>query len=129
MDRNAFVAGMAEEFMSNWTSDVFRNRCMLQIDNVRSQTRPRSTSTDPVEKFLAQNSSKELEEFVFSKSQTREDYVSLVAEMLMMLRQHGGKPLVDREVLETATPEMLEGAGIYPLKPEDKESGDKKENE
>ncbi|KAK6967748.1 mediator of RNA polymerase II transcription subunit 15 [Biomphalaria glabrata] len=106
------ASGRAEQFMTNWTSDVFRDRCVAQIDSALSQSKPRSTSTDPVEKFLAQKSSKELEEFVFSQAKSREDYVSLIAEMLMMLRQHGGKPMVDAEVLAAAPPEVLEAAGI-----------------
>lgn len=106
------MAGMAEQFMTNWTSDVFRERCLAQIDSVRSRCNPQESSDDPVEKFLAQNTSQQLEEFVFNKSKTREDYVSLVAEMLMMLRQHGGRAVVDTEVLEGASPEDLAAAGI-----------------
>ncbi|KAK3756183.1 hypothetical protein RRG08_064289 [Elysia crispata] len=61
-------------------------------ETVRSETHPNINSEDKVEKFLASHSSKELEEFIFGKSKTREDYVGLMAEMLMMLRQHAGKP-------------------------------------
>ncbi|RUS74306.1 hypothetical protein EGW08_017929 [Elysia chlorotica] len=112
MERGEMVAGLAEQFMTNWTSDVFRDRCVAQIDTVRSETHPNIDSEDKVEKFLASHSSKELEEFIFSKSKTREDYVSLIAEMLMMLRQHAGKPSVNASVLEGASPEVLEAAGI-----------------
>lgn len=106
------MAGMAEQFMSSWTSDVFRDRCVAQIESVRSKTHPNVNSEDSVEKFLASHTSKELEEFIFGKSKTREDYVGLMAEMMMMLRQHAGKPTVDASVLEGAAPGVLEAAGI-----------------
>ncbi|GFO32699.1 mediator of RNA polymerase ii transcription subunit 15 [Plakobranchus ocellatus] len=112
MERSEMVAGIAEQFMTNWTSDVFRDRCVAQIETVRSQTHPNIESEDKVEKFLAQHSSKELEEFIFGKSKTREDYVGLMAEMIMMLRQHAGKPSVNASVLDGASSDVLEAAGI-----------------
>lgn len=98
--------------MTNWQSGVFRDKCAAQIHSARSQINPREDSDDPMEKFFAQNSTAQLEEFVFNKSKTREEYVSLIAEMVMMLRQHGGKPRVDFEVLEKANPEELASAGV-----------------
>ncbi|CAG5118229.1 unnamed protein product [Candidula unifasciata] len=114
MERGDVMSGLAEQFMTNWTSKVFRDRCVAQIESVRVDSKPQENSSDPVETFLAQRSSKQLEEFVFEKSKTREDYVSLVAEMLMMLRQHAGKPLVNTELLETASPQDLAAAGFTP---------------
>ncbi|CAL1535169.1 unnamed protein product [Lymnaea stagnalis] len=127
MERSDMVAGLAEQFMTNWTSDVFRERCVAQIDSVRLTTKPQVNSEDPVEKFLAQNSSKQLEEFVFSHSKTREDYVSLMAEMIMMLRQHGNVPMVDVDVLAGADPEILAAAGVTQNGASNiKDEGDKK---
>ncbi|BFZ18966.1 hypothetical protein BsWGS_22005 [Bradybaena similaris] len=114
MDRGDLMSGLAEQFMSNWHSKVFRERCVAQIESVRSDAKPQENSADPVETFLAQRSSKQLEEFIFEKSKTREDYVSLVAEMLMMLRQHAGKPLVNTDLLEGASPQDLAAAGYTP---------------
>uniref|UniRef100_A0A0B6Z356 Mediator of RNA polymerase II transcription subunit 15 n=1 Tax=Arion vulgaris TaxID=1028688 RepID=A0A0B6Z356_9EUPU len=111
-ERGEVVAGIAEQFMTNWTSSIFRERCVAQIESVRREALPQANSPDPVEKFLAQKDPKQLEEFVFEKSKTREDYVSLIAEMLMMLRQHAGKPLVNSQVLENASPQDLAAAGL-----------------
>ncbi|XP_059169898.1 uncharacterized protein LOC131951595 [Physella acuta] len=110
MDRRG--SGLAEQFMSNWQSEVFRDRCVNQIDTARIEANPQVTSHDPLEQFLAKNSSKELENFIFSQSKTREEYVSLVAEMLMALRDSAKKPVYNSSILSAASPQVLAAAGI-----------------
>uniref|UniRef100_A0A0B6Y134 Mediator of RNA polymerase II transcription subunit 15 n=1 Tax=Arion vulgaris TaxID=1028688 RepID=A0A0B6Y134_9EUPU len=100
MERGEMVAGVAEQFMSCWTSPVFRNRCAIQIELVRSEANPQVDSDDVMEKFFAQKTSQELEEFIFCQSKTKEDYISLVSEMVMMLRQHRGRAVINTQLYD-----------------------------
>ncbi|KAK7483701.1 hypothetical protein BaRGS_00025022 [Batillaria attramentaria] len=76
-----------EQFMTDWRSSFFRERIVAQIEAARQKGLPNPNSDDQMEKFLAQNSSQHLEEFVFEKSTAREHYLELVADLLLHLRQ------------------------------------------
>jgi len=77
-----------EQFMTDWTSTVFRGLCADKIEGARVGLPPPPASGDPVLVFLAQKSSPDLEEFVFAKSTSREDYLAYVMEIVQMFRKH-----------------------------------------
>ncbi|XP_025091375.1 mediator of RNA polymerase II transcription subunit 15-like [Pomacea canaliculata] len=81
------MAGMAEEFMTNWQSKFFRDRIISQIQSVKKNCRLNPHSEDQMEQFLEQNTPEQLEEFIFKQSKTREDYLSLTADLLLHARQ------------------------------------------
>jgi hypothetical protein len=97
---------MAEQFLTSWTSTIFRERCTAQIEAVRSEANPQVHTDDLVEKFLAQKSSIQLEQFVFEQSKSKEDYLSLVSEVLTMLRQHHTRSPIKTQRLDS--PSVLE---------------------
>jgi len=83
------AAQSAEAFMSDWGSDIFRGLCVDRIEEARQQSTAPASLDDPVVVFLSEKSSQQLEEFVFKKSRTREDYLGYVMEMVQMMKQHG----------------------------------------
>ncbi|KAK7088561.1 uncharacterized protein [Littorina saxatilis] len=94
------MAGMAGEFMANWQSKFFRERIVAQIAGAKEDNDPDPHSDDTMEKFLAQNTSEQLEEFIYNKSEQREDYLSLAADLLLAMRQCKGRPGQGRENLD-----------------------------
>jgi len=86
--------------MTDWRSDVFRGLCTDRIEEARvacgvaGAAGGEGGGGDPVVAFLAQRTSAQLEEFVFNKSNTREDYLNYVLEMVQMVKQHGVGPAV-----------------------------------
>lgn len=73
--------------MTNWQSKFFRDRIISQIQSVKKNCRLNPHSEDKMEQFLEQNTPEQLEEFIFKQSKTREDYLSLTADLLLHARQ------------------------------------------
>lgn len=108
------AASNVEQFMTNWRSRFFRDRIVAQIETARQRNSPDPLSEDTMEKFLAQNSSQNLEEFVFGKATAREHYLELVADLLIHIRQCRGKPQDNRDFgpssVEEEASELQNGA-------------------
>lgn len=99
---------MVEEFMTNWQSQAFRERILAQISGAKENSHPDPHSDDQMEQFLADNTSEQLEQFIFEKCKTREDYLSLVADLILQLRRCRGAPGQGRENLNGASPNDLD---------------------
>lgn len=100
----AYEMSMVEEFMTNWQSQAFRERIVAQISGAKENSHPDPHSSDQMEQFLAQNTSQQLEQFIFDKSQQREDYLSLVADLILHIRRCKGPPGQGRENLNGGSP-------------------------
>ncbi|KAL8613168.1 hypothetical protein ACOMHN_042977 [Nucella lapillus] len=87
------MAGMAGQFMGSCESSLFRDRIVAQIADAKECHYTDPDSSDPMEQFIAGKSPEQLEEFIFQNSKgSREEYLSLTAEMLLAVRQCLRKP-------------------------------------